>query len=121
MLHLDSLDEALLRIDSIANLLAAELPPLPTERLSIRIACRTAVWPTATLGTALTSIWGEAAGTVELVPLRRQDIFTALDAHGIPVEGFMRALLAAQATPFAIKPLTLKMLLAISTAGRPPQ
>ena len=44
-LHLDSLDEALLRIDSIANLLASELPRIPTDRLSIRIACRTAVWP----------------------------------------------------------------------------
>ncbi len=41
-LHLDSLDEALLRIDSIANLLAAELPKVPTKRMSIRIACRTA-------------------------------------------------------------------------------
>jgi len=112
-LHLDSLDEALLRIDSIANLLAAELPALPTDRLSIRIACRTAVWPAATLGIALTGIWGEGARTFELAPLRRQDVFAALDAHCISAEGFMRALLAAQAIPFAIKPLTLKMLLAI--------
>ncbi len=37
----------------------------------------------------------------------------ALDAHGISVERFMRALLAAQAVPFAVKPLTLNMLLAI--------
>jgi hypothetical protein len=112
-LHLDSLDEALLRIDSIANLLASELPGIPTDRLSIRIACRTAVWPADTLGAALTGIWGDAAGTFELAPLRRKDVFTALDAHGIAVEEFMRALLAAQAVPFAIKPLTLKMLIAI--------
>jgi hypothetical protein len=112
-LHLDSLDEALLRIGSIANLLASELQRIPTDRLSIRIACRTAVWPADTLGAALTDIWDEAAGTFELAPLRRQDVFAALDAHGISVEGFMRALLAAQAVPFAIKPLTLKMLLAI--------
>ena len=82
-LHLDSLDEALLRINSIANLLASELPGIPTERLSIRIACRTAVWPADTLGAALTSIWGEAAAAFELAPLRREDVFTALDAHGI--------------------------------------
>jgi hypothetical protein len=37
-LQLDSLNEALLRIDTIANLLASELPSLPTDRLSIRIA-----------------------------------------------------------------------------------
>ncbi len=112
-LHLDSLDEALLRIDSIANLLAAELPGLPTDRLSIRIACRTAVWPADTLGIALKSIWGEASGAFELAPLRRRDVFAALETHGIATEGFMRALFAAQAVPFAIKPLTLKMLLAI--------
>ncbi len=112
-LHLDSLDEALLRIDSIANLIASELPKLPTDRLSIRIACRTAVWPAETLGIALTGIFGEQAIAFELAPLRRADIFTALDARGIPPEGFMRALFAAHARPFAIKPLTLKMLLAI--------
>jgi hypothetical protein len=111
--HLDSLDEALLRIDSIANLLASELPSIPTERLSIRIACRTAVWPAQTLGAALSRIWADASGTFELAPLRRKDAFAALDAHGIDVEHFMRALLTAQAVPFAIKPLTLKMLIAI--------
>jgi hypothetical protein len=112
-LHLDSLDEALLRIDSIANLLASELRRIPTDRLSIRIACRTAVWPANTLGAALTGIWNEAAATFELAPLRRKDVFAALDAHGISVESFLRALLAAQAVPFAIKPLTFNMLLAI--------
>jgi hypothetical protein len=112
-LHLDSLDEALLRIDSIANLLAAELPGTPTERMSVRIACRTAVWPADTLGTALTTIWGEASGAFELAPLRRRDVLAALEAHGIAVEDFMRALFAAQAVPFAVKPLTLKMLLSI--------
>ncbi|MEY9463870.1 NACHT domain-containing protein [Bradyrhizobium ottawaense] len=112
-LHLDSLDEALLRIDSIANLIADELPNLPTERLSLRIACRTALWPAATLGRALADAFGQGAGVFELAPLRRTDILAALDAHGIRREEFMRALFAAHARPFAIKPLTLKMLLAV--------
>ncbi|MGA7326225.1 MAG: hypothetical protein WBX25_17505 [Rhodomicrobium sp.] len=116
-LHLDSLDEALLRIDAIANLLASELRDTPTERMSIRIACRTAVWPANTLGVALTSIWGDASGVFELAPLRRRDIIAALDMHDIEVEGFMRALFGTQATPFAIKPLTLKMLLRIYEQG----
>ena len=34
-LYLDSLDEALLRIDSVASLLADELPRLPTGRMSV--------------------------------------------------------------------------------------
>jgi hypothetical protein len=112
-LHFDSLDEALLRIDSIANLFASELADLPTDRLSVRIACRTAVWPAATLGVALKDIWGGGSGIFELAPLRRRDVVAALDVNGIAVEDFMRALFAAQAVPFAVKPLTLKMLLTI--------
>jgi len=113
VLHLDSLDEALLRIETVANLIAAELPNLPVDRLSFRIACRTAVWPAETLGAELERIWPSQAGTFELAPLRRQDVFTALDTREIPAEGFMKALFAAHAIPFAIKPLTLRMLLAI--------
>ena len=44
-LFIDSLDEALLRIDTLAALLGEELRKYPVERLSLRIACRTAVWP----------------------------------------------------------------------------
>jgi len=112
-LHLDSLDEALLRIDSIANLLATVFPEVPTERMSIRIACRSAVWPADTLGIALKTIWGDGSGVFELAPLRRRDIITALEDKGIAIERFMRALFASQAVPFAIKPLTLKMLLTV--------
>lgn len=112
-LHLDSLDEALLRINSIANLLASVLPELPSARMSIRIACRTAVWPANILEVALTRIWANSARVYELAPLRRRDIFIALEADGITLEAFMRELFAAQAVPFAIKPLTLTMLLKI--------
>jgi hypothetical protein len=49
-------------------------PDLPTDRLSIRIACRTAVWPAETLGSALANVFGEQAEAFELAPLRRADI-----------------------------------------------
>jgi hypothetical protein len=111
-LHLDSLDEALLRVETIANLLASELPHYPTARMSVRIACRTAVWPASTLGHALETIWGkEASGVFELAPLRRQDVAEAAKTHQIEPDAFVRELYAANAVPFAIKPLTLKMLL----------
>ena len=42
---LDSLDECLLRIDTVAALLGEELPKYPIDRLHLRIACRTADWP----------------------------------------------------------------------------
>ena len=44
-LFLDSLDECLLRIDTLASLLIEELGGCPIDRLGIRIACRTADWP----------------------------------------------------------------------------
>ena len=113
-LHLDSLDEAMARIDSVANLLASELARLPRNRLSVRIACRTAVWPSATLGPALAAIRGSPdTGILEIAPLRRKDVLEALRAAAIPTEGFMTALFSSEAVPFAIKPLTLKLLMRV--------
>jgi len=123
VLHLDSLDEALLRIDSIANLLASELPRYPTSRMSLRIACRTAVWPGRILEPSLNKLWGDdAVGVFELAPLRRRDVVAAAEAHGIEAAGFIRELYAANAVPFAIKPLTLKLLLGLfQLEGRLPR
>lgn len=114
ILHLDSLDEALLRIETIANLLSEELRRHPIERLAVRIACRTAVWPAATLERALVKIWGEkSVGVFELAPLRRRDVAAAAEAVGIDADRFFRELYAANAVPFAIKPLTLNLLLSL--------
>jgi hypothetical protein len=113
-LHLDSLDEAMLRIETAPHLLAEGLRELPTDRLSLRIACRTAVWPVTTLGSTLTNIWGEAGlGIFELAPLRRADVRAALAANDIDPDEFIPRLFGAQAVGFAIKPLTLKMLIAL--------
>ncbi|HYL33069.1 MAG TPA: hypothetical protein VEU53_07985 [Stellaceae bacterium] len=114
ILHLDSLDEAMLRVETLASLLAEELQALPSDRLSVRIACRTAVWPAGILGTAFRNIWGETAVRVfELAPLRRLDVLTALAARGIDPDRFILDLFGAHAVPFAIKPLTLDMLIKI--------
>jgi hypothetical protein len=40
-------------------------------------------------------------------------VLTALAAHGIDAEAFVRDVFGAQAVPFAIKPLTLDMLIKI--------
>lgn len=44
-LFLDSMDECLMRIENIGPILLGELSELPVERLSVRVACRTADWP----------------------------------------------------------------------------
>ena len=112
VLHLDSLDEALLRIDTIASLLADELPKLPVERLWLRIACRTAVWPGMILTPVLETLWGnEAVSVVEIAPLRRSDVQAAASLWPIDVDAFLEQVRTANAVPFAIKPLTLDLLL----------
>ena len=112
--YLDSLDEALLRIDTIANLLAAELPSLPITRLSIRIACRTSMWPSRTLEPVLQKIWGDKSfGAFELAPLRRRDVVQAAEQRGLDANAFVTTVLKANAVPFAIKPLTLNLLLSL--------
>jgi predicted NACHT family NTPase len=114
VLYLDSLDEALLRIDSVAALLAEELPRHPTARMSIRIACRTAVWPHQLLEKAFKNIWGEdAVGVFELAPLRRKDVIEAAAQRQLDPSRFIDEIHKANAVPFAIKPLTLNLLFGI--------
>src|SRR5258706_139762 len=44
-LYLDSLDEGLLTVTTLATGLVQELRKYPADRLYVRIACRTAEWP----------------------------------------------------------------------------
>lgn len=86
----------------------------PGNSRSIRIACRTAVWPAGILGPAFVATWAEAAvGVFELAPLRRRDVLLALMAHQIDPDTFVSDLFGAHSVPFAIKPLTLGVLIKI--------
>jgi len=111
-LFLDSLDECLLRVDTVAALLVDELENFPVERLSLRIGCRTAEWPTSLLERSLSDLWGEENfGAYELAPLRRTDVASAAAVNGIDTEAFLEAVNEARAVPLAIKPVTLDFLL----------
>lgn len=110
-LFLDSLDEALLRIDTLAPLLVDRLAGYPVERLALRIACRTAEWPT-TFEEGLKELWGkDQVGVYELAPLRHVDVAEAARVHTIDPETFLQLVNENNAVPFAIKPVTLKFLL----------
>ena len=110
-LFLDSLDECLLRVDTVAGLLLEELRHYPTDRLRLRIACRTAEWPLF-LENGLLAQWGHSAvQVIEMVPLRRADVAVAAQAHGVNPEAFLEAVLEAEAVPLAIRPVTLNFLL----------
>jgi len=116
-LFLDSLDECQLRIETIAALLAEQLRGLPTDRLWLRIACRTAVWP-APLEQALQRLMGDVA-VMEVAPLRRTDVRTIASSADIDADAFLDAVASARVTAMAIKPVTLRLLLRLFDGGFP--
>ncbi len=108
---LDSLDECLLRIDTVATLLIDKFAQYPIDRLYLRIACRTADWPT-NLEEGLKKQWGEEAVKVyELAPLTRGDVFNAARANELSPDDFLREIDRTNVVSLAIKPITLKFLL----------
>jgi hypothetical protein len=113
-LFLDSLDECRTQIPTIAAMFISFLKKYKEQlqKLRLRIACRTAEWPTQ-LEDGFSELWGkDAYGAYELLPLRRNDVQEAARSFGIqPPEAFLDAVHAADAQPLAIKPLTLKFLL----------
>jgi predicted NACHT family NTPase len=110
-LFLDSLDECLLRIDTVAGMLVEELKKYPVERLSLRVACRTAEWPDL-LEDGLREIWGDENFKVfELVQLRREDVAHAAQAEGLNSDSFLEEVETRSVGPLAAKPVTLKFLL----------
>jgi predicted NACHT family NTPase len=110
-LFLDSLDEGLLTVNTLATLLGEELKKLPANRLYIRIACRTAEWPKV-LEKGLREHWrDERFNVYELLPLRERDIHEAARSEGVDPEKFLNELKRKQVGPLAIKPVTLKFLL----------
>lgn len=123
LLFLDSLDEALLSVEVIASRLPSLLSEYPADRLTLRIACRTAEWPDF-LGNALHKIWErEAYGVYEIVPLRKIDVRLSATYRGLDPEAFLSAVRDRDIAAFASKPNTLNLLLDLftSTGGVLPQ
>lgn len=106
-LVLDSLDEARARIPHIGAVLASLLRRLPCTRLTLRIACRTADWPTS-LEKALMDIF-DSVHVFEILPLRRSDA-SAIAAEHCASSRFLDEVARAGAGPLATRPLTLRLL-----------
>lgn len=110
-LFLDGLDECLLRIDTVAALLAEELRKCPTDRLLLRVACRSADWPPS-LEDWLCELWGkDAVAFYELCPLRKEEVALAAQIEGLNADDFLAEVSRKEAVPFAAKPVTLDFLL----------
>lgn len=117
-IFLDSLDECRLQIRNVASVLGAKLKSLDedqVQRLSLRIGCRTAEWP-GSLSDNMKNVWSEeSVGIFELAPLRRKDVAIACVEEELDPEAFIRAVQEAEATPLALKPVTLQFLLDVYT------
>ena len=113
-LVLDAFDEAQARIPTLARLFSHYISQWPTDRLYLRVTCRTAEWP-PTLATAMQKAFGEV-GTFELLPLRRPDVAAFLPAR-VDVAAFLRAVSGAHAVPLAGRPLTLTLLARLFAQG----
>jgi hypothetical protein len=110
-IFLDSLDECRLLIPQVAVLLAREFGKYPRERLHLRIACRTAVWP-PTLERDLRRLWGDDnSGVFELMRLLRKDVERAASTNNIDPGAFVEEIERKEVVPLAVNPVTLDLLI----------
>jgi predicted NACHT family NTPase len=113
-LFLDSLDEGLLSIKILVRILKREIDKitkLPCSCIYFRISCRTADW-SESLEEKLKEKWGKSNfGIYELVPLLRADVIEASTKNDLVDNKFLQHIFERQATPLAIKPITLDFLL----------
>ena len=112
-IFLDSFDECLLRVETLAALLVDEFKHYrdAVHCLYLRIACRTAIWQSV-LEEGLEEIWGEnSVGVYELAPLRRIDVIEAAKAKRCPSDDFLKEVNQKNIVPLVIKPITLEFLL----------
>ncbi|WP_071192221.1 hypothetical protein [Trichormus sp. NMC-1] len=112
-IFLDSFDECLLRIDTLATLLVDKFKDYRNkiQRLNLRIACRAAVWPVV-LEKGLKDIWGEDNVEIyKLASLRSIDVSQAARIEGInDIENFLQEIKNRNLVLLAIQPITLKFL-----------
>lgn len=113
-LFLDTLDFALLRVETIGELLEDGLSQAPTDRLALRLACRTAD-RYRTLESWLKGHFGaDRFAQFGLLPLTFNDVHDAAKARLDDPEAFVRAVITKGLQPLAMIPGTLNMLLDIA-------
>ena len=117
-LFLDSLDEALLKVETWSGILSKAFTKWPLHRLRLRITCRPAFWPNS-LGIALVKAFGDNLSKANLAPLRWRDVESAAAEHSIQSDRLLQEIRRANAATFAARPLTLKMIFGIFARAQP--
>ena len=117
--HLDALDEAM--IPARRRWLAVKRwieRDLRETGASIRITCRTAVWPKGLSDTIRGFCGPESFATAYLEPLTEADVDAAAASACIDPNSFRAQIEEARARSLALQPLTLRMLLGLAGDGR---
>lgn len=123
-IFVDSLDEGLLRVGTLFGSLVRSLRAAAGSRIAsgdlrLRIACRAAEWPEDGVS-SLSDLFGQNNILVRLLaPLCRKDVAAAADAMNLDAAAFLGELADRNAIPFAVRPVTLRMLLGIRARGEP--
>ena len=116
--HLDALDEAMMlkrgRWLAIKHWIEQNFQETGA---SIRVTCRTAVWPKE-LSDAILRLCGQQSFAMAyLQPLSEEDVAVAAESHGIGPAPFLAQIEKARGQSLARHPLTLEMLLDSSRDG----
>ena len=111
-LFIDSLDEGVLGLTTLAVRLAETIKGLPVGRLFLRLASRTADWPSVLDGALVRHQGDKEVRYLQLAPLREVDVEEAARVEGVADVGFFASeIVRKQAEPLAARPVSLRMLL----------
>jgi hypothetical protein len=116
-LLLDSLDEARIRIETVADLLIDGFEDAPLDRLRLRVACRSADRHRRLEDTLRERFGHERFDVFELVSLRRRDVGLIAEDAGVDAETFIPEVIRRNLQPLANRPLTLRLLLAAAATA----
>ena len=114
----DGLDDSLRTSANFVGVCLRLLRELPSDRILVRFACRSAEWP-SDFEAGLREIWGKSSVAVyQLMPLLRKDVQEAAESTGIDGTEFLKSVDAVGASAFACRPITLEFLLGSFKNGR---
>lgn len=112
-LFVDAVDEGLSRNPALAAELISVAETLDVSRVRLRLACRTLEWPPELEASLRQRYEVDALRVQELLPLRRIDVISAANDHGFEGAEFVREVRERGATALAIRPISLRFLLAM--------
>jgi hypothetical protein len=112
-LFLDSFDECQEFVPKLAELLSLRLRKCDTNRLRLRVICRTSHWP-KNFDEQLNAMWAKSEGlhSFQLLPLTRANVAAALSKHGVNADKFFSSVQQTGLEPLCARPLTLELQIA---------